>query len=190
MWFRRGRDTFRRVMTPKQRWFLLPFLATLALDQITKRVVMSRFYYGETVGVIPGFFDLTYVRNPGGAFSFFAGGPSALRMTFFVGMTLIAIGVLVAFYRRLEPDAPLSAAALGTILGGAVGNLIDRLAYGEVVDFLDFHIGAYTWPTFNVADMCIVVGVGVLVLEIFIADRAEVESVPAGQPNEIDERSV
>jgi signal peptidase II len=105
-------------------------------------------------------------------------------------MTLIAIGVLVAFYRRLEPDARLSAAALGTILGGAVGNLIDRLAYGEVVDFLDFHIGAYTWPTFNVADMCIVVGVGVLVLEIFIADRAEVESVPAGQPNEIDERSV
>ena len=77
------------------------------------------------------------------------------------------VSVLV-FYRRLPNDARLSAAALGGILGGAIGNLVDRVMYGEVIDWLDFHIGSYTWPTFNVADSCIVVGVCVLILEVFM----------------------
>jgi signal peptidase II len=164
------RDTFRS-MSPKLRCFLVPLLISLCADQITKRMVMSRFYYGESVSVIPGFFDLTYVRNPGGAFSFFASGPSELRLTFFIGTTLVAIGLLFVFYRRLESDALLSGAALGMILGGAVGNLIDRIAYGEVVDFLDFYIGSFAWPTFNIADSCIVVGVSVLIYEMFMEGR-------------------
>ena len=78
-------------MSPKLRWFLVPLLISLCADQLTKRVVMSRFYYGESFSVIPGFFDLTYVRNPGGAFSFFASGPSELRMAFFIGTTLAGL---------------------------------------------------------------------------------------------------
>jgi signal peptidase II len=169
-------------MSPKLRWFLVPLLVSLVADQLTKRAVMASFYYGESVSVIPGFFDLTYVRNPGGAFSFLASGPSGLRMTFFIGTTLIAIGLLLVFYRRLESDALLSAAALGTILGGALGNLIDRIAYGEVVDFLDFYIGSYAWPTFNIADSSIVVGVTVLVIELFMEDRAvDAKAVAGGE---------
>ena len=177
-------------MSPKLSWFLATLLVSLPVDQITKRVVMSSFYYGETVRVIPGFFDLTYVRNPGGAFSFFAAGPSELRMTFFVGTTLIAIGLLLVFYRRLESDEKLSAAALGTILGGAIGNLIDRIAYGEVVDFLDFHIAGYAWPTFNVADSCIVVGVSVLVFAMFMEGSRGAEANAVAKPSELDEGSL
>ncbi len=169
-------------MSPKLRWFLIPLLVSLCVDQITKHLVMTRFYYGESVSVIPGIFDLTYVRNPGGAFSLFASGPSEFRMMFFIGTTLVAIGLLFVFYRRLESDALWSAAALGTILGGAVGNLIDRIAYGEVVDFLDFYIGSYAWPTFNVADSCIVVGVSVLIFDMFMEGR-EVETPAGARPS-------
>lgn len=167
-------------MNAKLRWFLGTLLIALPVDQITKRMVMADFYYGERLTVIPGFFDLTYVRNPGGAFSFFATGPVEIRMAFFVGTTIVAIGLLLVFYRRLTDDAVLSAAALGTILAGAIGNLIDRLAYGEVVDFLDFYIASYAWPTFNVADSCIVVGVGILILEIFLFDE-DPTAAPVGE---------
>ena len=167
-------------MNAKLRWFLGTLLIALPVDQITKRMVMANFYYGERLTVIPGFFDLTYVRNPGGAFSFFATGPAEIRMAFFVGTTIVAIGLLLVFYRRLTDDAVLSAAALGTILAGAIGNLIDRLAYGEVVDFLDFYIASYAWPTFNVADSCIVVGVGILILEIFLFDE-DPTAAPVGE---------
>ena len=167
-------------MSPKLRWFLATLLIALPADQITKRMVMANFYYGERLTVIPGFFDLTYVRNPGGAFSFFATGPAEIRMAFFVGTTVVAIGLLLVFYRQLAENAVLSAAALGTILAGAIGNLIDRLAYGEVVDFLDFYIGSYAWPTFNVADSCIVVGVGLLILETFLF-KEDTTVAPAGE---------
>ncbi len=167
-------------MNAKLRWFLGTLLIALPVDQITKRMVMANFYYGERLTVIPGFFDLTYVRNPGGAFSFFATGPVEIRMAFFVGTTIVAIGLLLVFYRRLTDDAVLSAAALGMILAGAIGNLIDRLAYGEVVDFLDFYIASYAWPTFNVADSCIVVGVGILILEIFLFDE-DPTAAPVGE---------
>lgn len=149
-------------------WFLATFSVAYPLDQLTKRWVISNLYYGETWTVISGFFDITHVRNPGGAFSIFAGGPSDIRLTFFLVAGLIALGLLFVFYRRLPSDARLAAAALGTILGGAVGNLTDRVMHGEVIDWLDFHLGLYTWPTFNVADSCIVVGVCVLILEVFL----------------------
>jgi len=162
--------------TPKLRIFLAALLVSLPLDQLTKYWITSHFYYGQTVPVIAGFFDLTYVRNPGGAFSFFSSGSFGQRMFFFIGTGLLAIGLLIVFYRRLEPQARLSALALGSILGGALGNLIDRVAYGEVIDFLDFHLwGGYTWPTFNLADSFIVVGVAILMLEIFF-DREDVPS--------------
>jgi len=164
-------------MPPKAKYFWLMLLVSLPLDQLTKHWILHRFHYGEVESVIPGFFDLTHVRNPGGAFSFFADGSFAHRMVFFVGTTAIAVVLLVIFYRRLEQEARLSAFALGMILGGALGNLIDRLVYTEVIDFIDIHLwSGYTWPTFNLADSFIVVGVVLLVIETFLGEAGEVSS--------------
>ena len=159
-------------MTDKTKWFLLALAATLPLDQLSKYAIVGSLRYGERLPVVPGLLDLTYVRNPGGAFSFFASGPYEWRMAFFVGTTSVALVLLLIFLARHEPDARLSPLSLGAIMGGALGNLIDRLVHGEVIDFLDVHLwNGYTWPTFNVADSAIVIGVALMVLEVFFSDR-------------------
>lgn len=169
-------------MAPKTLLFLVTFVITLGLDQATKQAIIASFHYGEVLEVIPGLFDLTHVRNPGGAFSFFASGPFAQRMAFFIGTTVLAIILLFVFFRRLEPDARLAAVSLGAILGGAVGNLIDRVVYHEVIDFLDVHLwGGYTWPTFNLADSFIVVGVVLLIVETFQEPAEEPVAKAAGE---------
>jgi signal peptidase II len=168
-------------MTPKLRFFLICFAIAYPLDQLTKRWIVEAFYYGESLVVIPGFFDLTHVRNPGGAFSMLAGASADWRLPFFLTAGAVAVALLLVFYRRLPARARLSAAALGMILGGALGNLTDRVVYGEVIDWLDVHLGAYTWPTFNVADSCVVVGVAVLILEVFLYGE-ELEERDAAEP--------
>ena len=174
-------------MAPKTRLFALALLIELPLDQLTKRWIATNFHYGQRRPVIEGLFDLTHVRNPGGAFSFFADGPVEQRMIFFVGTTLLAIVMLLAFMRRLEPDARLSGLALGSVLAGAIGNLIDRIAYGEVIDFIDIHLwGGYTWPTFNLADSFIVCGVAILVGEIFTQGDGE-PAAPSGNEKDAAE---
>jgi signal peptidase II len=162
------------------------FVTTLLVDRLTKLWIVDRFHYGERLTVIPDFFNLTHVRNPGGAFSFMATMSSEFRQVFFLGTGLLAIILLLAFFRRLEPGQVLSATAIGAVLGGAVGNLTDRLIYGEVIDFLDFRLwGGYVWPTFNMADSWIVMGVGVLMLEMFLEpDEDESESQAAAQPED------
>jgi signal peptidase II len=147
---------------------LFPVFATaLLIDRLTKQWIIDRFSYGEQQVVIPHFFNLTHVRNPGGAFSFLATMSGDVRQLFFLGAGVFAILLLLVFFRRLESSAWLSALAIGAILGGAIGNLTDRIVYGEVIDFLDFRlVGGYVWPTFNIADCCIVVGVGILMLEM------------------------
>ena len=160
-------------MHPKRKWFLALFVIAYPLDQFSKLWIVGNFYYGESLTVIPGFFDLTHVRNPGGAFSLFTGGDPDYRLAFFLGTGAIAVALLVVFYLRLPSNAWVSAAALGGILGGALGNLTDRIVYGEVIDWLDFYIASYAWPTFNVADSCIVVGVCVLILEVFLNPEDE-----------------
>ena len=169
-------------MAEKTRFFLATLVVTLGLDQLSKQWIIGEFYYGARREVIAGLFELTHVRNPGGAFSFFANGPAFPRMLFFVGMTLVAIVLLLVFFRRLEPGARLTAASLGGILGGAIGNLIDRIVHGEVIDFLDFHIGTHYWPTFNLADSFIVVGVGILLVEMFFEQEDDPEPAAASDP--------
>jgi signal peptidase II len=159
-------------MAPKYRWFLVAFLIAYPLDLLTKTAIVNRFYYGERYPVIAGFFDLTHVRNPGGAFSFLAQGAPEWRLPFFIVTGCVAIGLLFLFLVRHEPDARVAPFALGAILGGALGNLTDRIVYGEVIDFLDFTLfGGYRWPTFNFADCAVVVGVAVLMVEIFFGDE-------------------
>ena len=149
------------------------------IDQVTKQAIIERFVYGERLIVIPGFFNLTHVRNPGGAFSFLATLSPDIRQVFFLATGVLAVGLLIVFLIRLEPGEWLASMAIGAILGGAIGNLTDRVVYGEVIDFLDFRlIGGYVWPTFNMADCWIVVGVGILMVQMFFepeppADEAE-----------------
>jgi len=167
---------------PKTVYFVTAFVVGYGLDQLTKQWVVEALHYGRVISVIPGFFDLTHVRNPGGAWSLFAHGDASLRMPFFVGAAMLAIGLLLYFFRRLEPDMRLSALALGMVLGGALGNLTDRLRHGEVVDFLQFHLlFDYTFPTFNVADSLIVVGVILLMIETFFEPGPELDSAEGGE---------
>ena len=167
-------------MTPKLRIGLSTFLITLALDLGSKFLVEANLHFGEQIEVIEGFFYLTHVRNPGAAFGLFRDAPAEWRVFFFVGISLIALGIIVSFFRKLAPGDRLPALALGMIGGGAVGNLIDRVFRQEVVDFLHFRLWAgYSWPDFNLADSFIVVGVALLVLELLATEgesRAPTES--------------
>jgi len=173
-------------MSPKLVLFILSFALAYPLDQLSKLWIVENLYYGETLVVIPGFFDLTQVRNPGGAFSVLAGASSEWRLPFFLSAGALAIGLLFVFYRRLPANARLSAVALGMILGGALGNLTDRVVYGEVIDWLDVHLGSYTWPTFNIADSSIVVGVAILILEVFVYGEDYAGEGVGEQPDRAD----
>jgi signal peptidase II len=158
-------------MSPKIRLGLVAFLLSLSLDIFSKHLVETSIHYGEMKTVIEGFFYLTHVRNPGAAFGLFRTAPESMRLFFFVSVSVVAVIIILSFFRRLAPGDRLSAAALGCILGGAVGNLIDRIRYHEVVDFLHFQLwSGYSWPDFNLADSFIVIGVGLLVIELVASE--------------------
>lgn len=167
-------------MTPKTRIFAAAALLSAFFDQATKLTVDAKIDFTDRIPVIEGFFYLTHVRNPGAAFGLFAESPPLIRVTLFIGFTLVAIAMIVSFQRKLAPGDRFSALSLGLIMGGAVGNLIDRVFRGEVVDFLHFRLwGGYQWPDFNLADSFIVVGVAFLIIEL-LAVEGETRSDPAG----------
>lgn len=145
------------------RWFVLAAVVS-ALDQATKHVVQQELRFGDSVPVT-GFLDLVLVFNPGAAFSFLSDATGWQRW-FFVAVAVLASVFVTALLLRHRGRWPLSA-ALALILGGAVGNLVDRIVLGAVVDFLHFHAGPYYWPAFNVADSAITVGAVLLVLDSF-----------------------
>jgi len=147
-------------------WFYGLAGAVVVLDQATKLLVQRAFRLGESLPVLPGFFNLTYVLNPGAAFGLLAGAAAAFRGPFFIAVSVLAIAVICYYHARYARGHPLPTVGLALILGGALGNLIDRLRVGMVIDFLDFYLGAYHWPAFNVADSGITVGVGLLLVEM------------------------
>ncbi len=172
------------IMTPKLRVGLLALLVSLPLDQLTKILVDAQLGYADRIPVIEGFFYLTHVRNPGAAFGLLADGDATYRLAFFISISIVAIFIVFSFFRQLAPGDRLSALALGLILGGAVGNLIDRIFRGEVVDFLHIVLwGGYSWPDFNLADSFIVVGVGILVLELLASEGEQRASAPGEGSN-------
>jgi signal peptidase II len=134
----------------------------VAVDQLTKWWIAETMRVYESIPIIDGLFDLTYVRNTGAAFGLFAGLPAGVRGPFFAAISIGALVALISIFRGLGPEQRALRFALAGVLGGAVGNMIDRLRFGEVIDFLDVYWGAYHWPAFNVADSCITVGVIVL----------------------------
>ncbi|NLD55594.1 MAG: lipoprotein signal peptidase [Burkholderiaceae bacterium] len=143
--------------------YLLLALVVIVLDQATKLAILARFDLGERVSVIPGFFDLTLLFNRGAAFSFLAAHDGWQRW-FFIGIA-IAASIFIVHLLRTHRSQRLFSFALALILGGAVGNVVDRLAYGQVVDFLLFHQGNWYFPAFNVADSAITVGAATLIID-------------------------
>jgi signal peptidase II len=142
-------------------------LVLLAVDQWTKHLVHEGFKWGESRPVIDHLFSLTYVRNTGAAFGLFHRAPAWFREPFFIVVPVVALFIIAFVLYRLDSRQKLTVWALSLIVGGAAGNLIDRMRFGFVVDFLDFYWKDYHWPAFNVADAAIVVGVAFMFLQSF-----------------------
>lgn len=138
----------------------------IVLDQVTKYLILHFLPLYSTIKVIPGFFNLVHVRNTGAAFSFLAGEPSAWRQGLFIGLTIVVVAIILYAYGKVHSKDYWSRTAYALISSGALGNLIDRLRLGEVVDFLDCYVDAYHWPAFNVADSAITVGALMLVVSL------------------------
>jgi signal peptidase II len=136
----------------------------LVLDQITKYVVEGHIRLHDVIIVIPGFFNLTHVRNKGAAFGILSSLPEVWRSAFFIVVTIIAVAAIILLITKTHERLPVYAFSL--IAGGAVGNVIDRMRYGEVVDFIQWYVKSYYWPSFNVADSAISIGVALLVVEM------------------------
>lgn len=131
---------------------LLTILSVFGLDRFTKRLVQSHLGYGEPLEVLP-FFNLTYLENTGAAF-----GMGQDMNRFFIGLSIVILIVLLIFARKAGRGSVGIKTAFALVVGGALGNLYDRITHGSVIDFLDFHAGAHHWPAFNVADSSIFVG--------------------------------
>jgi signal peptidase II len=150
----------------------------LLLDQITKYVVEARIRLHDVIIVIPGFFNLTHVRNKGAAFGMLSGLPEFWRSAFFITVTIIAVITIIVLIVKTHERLPLYAFSL--IAGGAVGNVIDRIRYGEVVDFIQWYVRSYYWPSFNVADSAISIGVALLAIEMLFGTSAK-EQAPSSR---------
>ncbi len=146
--------------------YILLVTATLVLDRWTKILIQSRFDLNESVSIIDGFFNITYVRNTGVAFGIFSSVSSPAKSVLLSAFTALAAALVTVYAVRAPARNRLLQLALGFILGGALGNLYDRLAYGYVVDFLEFYVGNYHWPSFNIADSAISIGVVLLSIEV------------------------
>ena len=155
----------------KWPWFALSVLIVL-LDQVSKYWVLKTFTPYEPVSVLP-MFNITLAYNTGSAFSFLseAGG---WQRWFFAALAIIMSTIMTIWLTRLKENETLLAVALSLILGGAIGNLIDRLFYGYVIDFLDVYYGTYHWPAFNIADSAITIGVALMLVESFKSQEEQV----------------
>lgn len=153
------------------RYRLLLFTATGAVlfDQLTKACIQKTMLLHQSISIIPNLFNLTYIRNPGAAFGLFASGGGSLRSAFFIAVSVIALVVLSLLYTKALRETCLLRFSLSLVVGGAIGNLMDRIRLGEVIDFLDFYLGPYHWPAFNVADSCITIGIGLLIFHTVVS---------------------
>ncbi len=162
---------------PLKHLVLLSVAGTvISLDQLTKHLVIQRFRLGETLPIIENYFSFTHVHNPGAAFGILSAWDSSLRTPFFLIVPLVALVLITFIFRKIEEKDLKLSSALSLIIGGAIGNLIDRAAYGYVIDFLDFHwtIRGPHFPAFNIADAAICVGVALLILDTFKKERKNV----------------
>jgi signal peptidase II len=142
--------------------------AVAGLDQIIKAAITARLELYQVIVLVPGLLNLTYIRNTGGAFGLLADLDPSLAFPLFAGATVAAVGVLGYIYLATPPKKAWTRLGCMLVLGGALGNLVDRVRFRQVIDFIDLHWGAYHWPAFNLADCAITVGVALIVLEAFL----------------------
>ena len=159
----------------KIKYIRLFAIASLVItfDQVTKFVILNTMPLYHSITVIPGCFNIVHIHNPGGAFGVFATQSDTVRKILFLVISSFAACFVLYFYNRTPRNYPLLASGFALIFGGAIGNIIDRIYLGKVVDFLDFYIGPYHWPTFNVADSAITVGVGLLLFQYIFRTQTQ-----------------
>ena len=164
-----------------RKWIILiaVLVLGLGLDQVTKLLVLQNLPLGSHIPIVPGFFNLVHVHNKGAAFSLLNSIPVGFTRPFFIITTGLVLGVVGYFWWRLPTANWPAALGYSLIMAGAVGNLIDRVRLGEVVDFLDFYWGGYHWPAFNVADSLVCLGAAVLVWVILTEEKTDNASDPA-----------
>jgi signal peptidase II len=151
------------------RLFTIVTAIIVIFDQASKLHIDYHFDLYESVPVIPGLFSLTYIRNQGAAFGILAN--SSLRVPFFISVSVIAMLGILWFLKKRHDHQRLGNLALAFVFSGALGNLIDRVRLGEVIDFIDVYWRQYHWPAFNVADSAITVGVALLILDAWTEEK-------------------
>lgn len=146
-------------------------LAIVSLDQATKIMIHTQFTLGEKKVIIPSVFNLTYVRNPGGIFGMFSQSSDVIRLVLFLILPILAFILLLSFVYKLEVKDKYQLLGFSLIFGGALGNYIDRIHFGYVIDFLDFYYKQAAWPTFNIGDVCIVIGVVIATISLHLTEK-------------------
>lgn len=143
-------------------------------DQVTKMLVRRALPLHESVPVIPGFIDLTHVRNTGAAFGLFNAADFPLKPAVMLAVAIVALAAIAVYAAQLKPEERMARAGLAMVLGGAIGNLIDRVTTGYVLDFVDVYYGRAHFWAFNVADAAITVGAGLVIFDVLFAGRRHV----------------
>jgi signal peptidase II len=159
-----------------RKYHFLISLCVIAIDRVTKWTISRRLSMHDGIQVIPGFFRIIHTENPGAAFGIFADSPSQWKLGMLIGFSIIALVIVSSLLWKNSHTMTSTGIGLALILGGAVGNLWDRLVSHQVVDFLLFYVGPHQWPAFNVADSAIVVGAALLVIEIVFAKSPSQQS--------------
>ena len=157
-------------MSKKYKTLLLIIVGMVFLDQATKLYIDSNMELHQSIQVIKNFFQITYIRNSGAAFGILSGFKSPWLTLFFVLISVVAIGIIMFYYHKTPENQRLTLVSFALIMSGAIGNFIDRVFYGEVIDFLYFHWYQHYWPAFNVADSCITIGVSLLLWNMFFPE--------------------
>ena len=142
-------------------------------DQVSKAFILRHLPYHQSITIIRGFFDITHIRNPGGAFGLMANMSPIARTVIFIFISSLAVGLIFYFYKKTPSSHSLLATAFALIFGGAIGNLIDRVRFGNVVDFLDIYLGSFHWPAFNIADSAITVGILIFLFHLLFKKMPE-----------------
>jgi signal peptidase II len=153
-------------------WAIVLAVLVVAGDLYTKHLITSTMQYGDYFEV-SSFFNIAHVRNTGAAFGLLSDANESIRVPFFIAISVLAFTVINFLVYKASDDRKVYITGLGLILGGAMGNFVDRIRYGFVIDFLDFHWGPSHWPAFNVADMGISIGVGLLLLDMLLDERRQ-----------------
>ena len=159
----------------QNKYLRLAIIAGLVVlaDQFTKALILKNLPLHHSIPIITGIFDITHVRNPGGAFGLLAGMGAVGRTIVFLFISSLAVGLILYFYIKTPIHYGFLAAGFALIFGGAIGNLIDRIRYGAVIDFLDFYIGRHHWPAFNIADSAISVGIFIFLYHLVFKKMPE-----------------